>query len=94
MTKGTFWLSEKPDGGISIHIEDYGVECFGGMDCEMIYTLDPENLTLFTEKLSESHTGTFAQMLEEEFGISLDRQSISKWMDSRGIRYGSFFWTS
>ena len=94
MTKGTFWISEKPDGGTSIGIEDYDVEFFDGMDHEMIYTLDPANLKLFTEKLSETHTGTFEEMLMEEFGVHLDRHSISLWMESRGIKYDFFSWTS
>ena len=31
MKKGTFWLEEKPEGGVTIWIEDYEVEAFGGL---------------------------------------------------------------
>ena len=94
MEKGSFWIERKQDGRTSIGIEDYDVEYFGRMDHEMIYMLDAENLKLFTKKLSEKHSGTLEQMIEEEFGIHLDQKSISMWMESCGIKYEFFSWTS
>ena len=94
MTKGTFWINAGQDGRTSIGIEDYDVEMFDGMDYEMIYTLDAENLRKFAGKLAETHPGTLEQMIKAEFGIHLDQKSISMWMDENGIRYEFFSWMS
>lgn len=109
MVKGTFWIEERADGRVSIGIEDYDVEFFGGMDHEMIYTLDTENLRLFIEKLSETsgkqpgrvrpvfrkkNISSLKQLIEDEFGPHLDKKSISLWMDMKGIEYEFFSWTS
>ena len=94
MIKGTFWINNAQDGRTSIGIEDYDVEMFDGMDYEMIYTLDVENLRKFAGKLAETHQGPLEQMIREEFGSHLDRQSISLWMEERGIRYEFFSWLS
>ncbi len=94
MIKGTFWIEKSPDGKTSIGVEDYDVEVFGGMDHEMICMLDEKNLELLTKILSETHDGTLKEMIEEEFGIHLDKKSLSLWMDSKGIEYEYFTWTS
>lgn len=52
MVKGTFWLEPKPNGDITIGIEDYDVEFFDGGDHEMMWTLGPENTTKLTDILS------------------------------------------
>ena len=53
MKKGTFWLNGNKKGGVSIGIEDYEVEAFGGCDYEWIYTFDTANtLKLITMRWS------------------------------------------
>ena len=56
MTKGTFWLERKPDGGVEIGIEDYDVEAFGGCDYEWIYTLDRVNKEKLIATLRKSQS--------------------------------------
>lgn len=94
MTKGTFWLEEKPNGGVSIGIEDYDVEAFGGADYEWIYTLDSGNIVRLTAVLAKTHTGSLEQMIAAEFGIHLDKKSMKQWFDDNGIEYEFFSWIS
>lgn len=94
MEKGTFWLESKPNGDITIGIEDYDAEFFDGGDHEMMWTLDPENTKKLTDILSRTHKGSLVQMIEKEFGIHLDQKSLSKWLDENDIEYKYFFWTS
>ncbi len=92
MIKGTFWLEEKPDGGVSIGIEDYEVEMFGGGDYEWIYTLDRENRKKMEEILSKTYSGTFEEMIEEEFGIHLDKKILRFWLKDNGIEFEFYSW--
>ena len=55
MIKGTFWLEEKSDGGVTIWIEDYEVEAFDGADYEWCYSLDKANTDKLTDILSLSY---------------------------------------
>ena len=75
MIKGTFWLEEKPEGGVTIWIEDYNVESFGGADYEWCYSFDTANTAKLTNILSQSNNGSLKQMIENEFGIHLDKKS-------------------
>ena len=94
MVKGTFWLEPRPNGDITIGIEDYDVEFFGGGDHEMTWTLDPENKKKLTDILSRTHNGSLEHMIEEEFGIHLDKKSLREWLDENNIEYNYFSWTS
>ena len=90
MTKGTFWLEEKEDGSVSIGIEDYDVEAFGGRDYEWIYTLDRKNRKKMTGILSQTQEGTLREMIAEEFGIHLDKKSMTQWFEENKIKYEFF----
>lgn len=104
MTKGTFWLERNAGGGVSIGIEDYGVEAFGGADYEWIYTFDGANTEKLIATLSKAQgingfkrflapdKGTLESMIEEEFGIHLDKKSMKLWLDSNGIAYDFNSW--
>ena len=92
MIKGTFWLEEKSDGGVTIWIEDYEVEAFGGADYEWCYSLDKANAEKLTDILSQSNCGSLGQMIEEEFGIHLDKKSMKQWLDDNGVEYEFFSW--
>ncbi len=94
MTKGTFWIEEKPGRKTSIGITDYDVEFMDGADYEWIYTLDAENLKLLAAKLEQTHSGTLRDMIEAEFGIHLDKKSLRLWLDENGIEYEFFSWVS
>jgi thiamine monophosphate kinase len=93
MTKGEFRITEQADGKTSIGIEDYDVEYFGGCDHEMIYTLDPENLQKFMRALKCSRESLY-QVIEEEFGVHLDKKNFGKWLQENEIKYDYFCWTS
>ena len=92
MIKGTFWLEEKSDGGVTIWIEDYKVEAFDGADYEWCYSLDAANRRKLTDILSRSNSGSLEQLIAAEFGIHLDRQSPKLWLDKNGIEYEFFSW--
>ena len=92
MIKGTFWLEEKPEGGVTIWIEDYEVEALGGADYEWCYSLNPENTRKLTDILSMSNSGSLAQMIEAAFGIHLDKVSVKMWLDANGVEYEFFSW--
>ena len=92
MIKGTFWLEEKPEGGVTIWIEDYEVESFGGADYEWCYSFDPANTAKLTNILSQSNSGSLKQMIETEFGIHLDKKSAKLWLDENGVEYEFFSW--
>lgn len=94
MTKGTFWIEEKPDGGVSIGVEDYDVEMFCGGDYEWIYTLDRENRKKMEDILSQLYSGTFEEMIEEEFGIHLDKKIMRLWLNENGIEFDFYSWLS
>ena len=94
MDKGTFWLESKANGEITIGIEDYGVGVFGGGDHEMMWTLDPENTKKLADILSRTNNGSLENMIEKEFGIHLDKKSLSRWLDENGIHCKFFTWTS
>ena len=90
MALGEFWIEDRPDGGARIGYEDYG----GGRDYEANYILDRENLDLLTRKLSANHAGTLRQMMEQEFGVCLEKKSFQMWLDANGIKYELFVWIS
>lgn len=92
MIKGTFWLEEKKVGGVTIWIEDYEVEAFGGADYEWCYSLDQENTAKLTDILSRTNTGSLEQMIAEEFGVHLDKKSAKQWLDDNGVEYEFFSW--
>lgn len=92
MIKGIFWLEEKPDGGASIGIEDYEVEMFCGGSYEWIYTLDRENRKKMEDVLSQTCSGTFKEMIEEEFGIHLDKKIMRLWLQQNGIEFEFNSW--
>ena len=92
MIKGTFWLEEKSDGGVTIWIEDYEVEAFDGADYEWWYSLDKPNTDKFTDILSRSNSGSLEHMIEAEFGIHLDKKSAKQWLDDNGVEYEFFSW--
>ena len=92
MIKGTFWLEEKSDGGVTIWIEDYEVEAFDGADYEWCYSLDKANTDKLTDILSLSNSGSLEQMIEAEFGIHLDKKSMKQWLDDNGVNYEFFSW--
>ena len=92
MKKGTFWLEEKPEGGVTIWIEDYEVESFGGADYEWCYSLDEANTKKLTDILSQTNSGSLEEMIEAEFGISLDKVSVKQWLDDNGVEYEFFSW--
>ena len=92
MIKGTFWLEEKPEGGVTIWIEDYEVESFEGADYEWCYSLDAANTMKLTNILSRSNSGSLEQMIEAEFGIHLDKKSAKQWLDENGVEYEFFSW--
>jgi hypothetical protein len=94
MTKGTFWLEERPGGGVTIGIEDYNVESLGGSDYEWSYTLDCRNRIKMTRILSMSQAGSLEQMIAAEFGRHLDKKSIRLWLNANGIEYEFFSWVS
>ena len=92
MIKGTFWLEEKSDGGVTIWIEDYEVEAFDGADYEWCYSLDKPNTDKFTDILSRSNSGSLQHMIEAEFGIHLDKKSAKQWLADNGVEYEFFSW--
>ena len=92
MIKGTFWLEEKSDGGVTIWIEDYEVEAFDGADYEWCYSLNKANTEKLTDILSQSNSGSLEQMIEAEFGIHLDKKSAKQWLDDNGVEYEFFSW--
>ena len=83
---------EKPEGGVTIWIEDYDVESFGGADYEWCYSFDPANTRKLTDILSRSNRGSLKQMIEAEFGIHLDKKSAKLWLDENGVEYEFFSW--
>ena len=91
-TLGTFWIETQEDGNISIGVEDYDVEFFGGGDHEMIYTLDPENISKMESLLSKTWKTNLEEMITEEFGIHL--AGFGKWLDENDIKYKYFTWTT
>ena len=94
MEKGTFWIESEPNGDITIGIEDYDVEFFDGGDYEMMWTLDPESIRKLTDILARTQTGTLEDMMKKEFGIHLEKKSLSKWLDENDIEYKYSCWTS
>ncbi|MBQ3369780.1 MAG: hypothetical protein IJG48_02040 [Mogibacterium sp.] len=92
MKKGTFWLNENKNGGVSIGIEDYEVEAFGGCDYEWIYTFDTANTLKLIATLSANNSGSLEQMITEEFGIHLDKKSMKMWLDQNDIKYEFNSW--
>lgn len=92
MIKGTFWLEKKSDGGVTIWIEDYDVEAFGGADYEWCYSINQENTAKVTDILSQSNNDSLEKMIESEFGIHLDKKSIMQWLDENGVEYEFFSW--
>lgn len=94
MALGTFWLSRNIDGTATLGVEDYDVGFFDGADYEMTYKMDAENLKKFEAILSQTHEGTLEEMIEEEFGIHLNKKNIREWFEDNGIEFEYFSWMS
>jgi len=77
MIKGTFWLEEKPDGGVQIWIEDYEVESFGGADKEERMSVGA-NIRRLRESIKlEGGKDLTQEKLAERLGVSF--QAVSSW---------------
>ena len=94
MEKGTMRYTEAEDGTVWFGYEDYDVECFGGGDYEVTYTLDKENAEKMTRILSEHYTGTLKEMILQHFGIHMDQDSAYSWMEQHGIVFDLYTWSS
>jgi len=94
MDKGAMFYSDHQDGGITLGYEDMDVECFGGMDYEATYMLDPENADKLRAILSESHSGSLKEMIIEAFGLYLDKVALSSWFKEHDIEYNLNIWIS
>ena len=92
MIKGTFWLEEKPEGGVTIWIEDYEVESFGGADYEWCYSFYPANRRKFTAIRSRANSGSLKQRIEARCGIHLDKKSAKLSLDENGVKYEFGSW--
>ena len=89
---GSFKINRQEDGTIKITQEDYDVECFDGMCVEVTYTLNSANAQKLFEILRQRHQGTLEDMMVEEFGIALEKQSFSAFCGEREIEYETFTW--
>ena len=94
MTKGEAIIRDS-EASLFVSYEDYDVECFGGSDYEVIYTLDQANRRKLWKALkAENLGGTLEEMILEYFGECLDKDSFSKYCDERNIKYELFTWIS
>ena len=94
MEKGTISYTEAEDGTVWFGYEDYEVECFGGGDYEVTYTLDRENAEKMFNILSERYSGTLEEMIIQHFGVHMDQDSAYNWMNEHGIEFKLFTWIS
>ena len=94
MSLGNFWVERENSGKLRIGGEDYDVQWFGGGDHEMVYTFSPASAAELERVLGETQTGSLEQMIEAEFGRSLEKKRFSAWLEERGIEYDHFTWTS
>lgn len=44
------------------------------------------------EILSKTYSGTFEEMIEEEFGIHLDKKILRFWLKENGIEFDFYSW--
>jgi thiamine monophosphate kinase len=92
MEKGTLIFTDMGDRGVSFGYEDYEVECFGGGDYEVIYTLDRENAEKMTRILAEHYSGSLKEMILQHFGLHMDQDSAYNWMEEHGVVFKLFTW--
>jgi hypothetical protein len=59
----------------------------------VVNTLDPENMQKFMRTLKCSRE-SLDQVIEEEFGVHLDKKNFGKWLQENEIKYDYFCWTS
>ena len=84
---------ELEDGSITVSYEDYNVECFGGSDYEVIYTLSKENANKLKQILEEKNGKnkdkevSLKELIINRFGPNLKKESFSTFCDSNGIKY-------
>ena len=85
------------DSGNSLNVnyEDFDVECFGGSDYEVTYTIsEPDRQKLWDALKEEGLEGTLEQMILAHFGTHLDHGSFSDYCKKRNIKYDLFTWIS
>ena len=94
MTKG--YAIIKDDGAsLTVNYEDFDVECFGGSDYEVTYTLDKHNRQKLWKALKEEGLeGTLEQMILTHFGKYLDKDSFNSYCKDRKIIFDLFTWVS
>ena len=91
---GEFLLEDTENGGIRLSYEDYNVAAYSGADVEVIYTLNREGRAMLETALSRTCSGTLEEMLVQEFGPRLNKNSIYLWMQARKIPFEHFVWIS
>ena len=92
MTKGHAIIK---DAGtfLTVNYEDFDVECFGGCDYEVTYTLDQNNRQKLWKSLkAEGLEGTLEQMILAHFGTYLDKDSFSSYCKGQKITFDLFTW--
>jgi thiamine monophosphate kinase len=74
-----------------VNYEDFDVECFGGGDYEVTYTLDKDNRQKLYDALKdEGLQGCLEEMILSHFGEYLDKGSFCFYCDKRNIKYELF----
>lgn len=92
MSLGAFSYDEYKNGSCEISYEDFGE--YSGMDYEAIYKLDPMNRTLLEDTLKTECSGSLPEMLQEKFGVYLEKCSFASYLAEHGIKYVLFTWCS
>lgn len=86
MKKGCVYVSDS-ERRLELGYEDREVEAFGGMDYEVVYTLDAANRQKLRSALEEDGaSGPLEETIPAFFGIYLEKVPFSLYCLARGIR--------
>lgn len=92
-TSGLVFVENK-DKSVSLMVEDYNVESFGGMDYETTYTLSQENYKKLREVLNITNDQAAGPILREVLGDYFDTGKFKKICKENNIEYERFIWIS
>lgn len=84
------------DGDVlKVGYEDYGVDSFGGGDCEVTYTINKENrIKLYEALTAEGYSGNLSVKIKERFGLSLEKESFSDYCIKHEVEFDKHVWIS
>ena len=92
-TSGLIFV-ENPDKSVSLIVEDYKVESFGGMDCETTYTLSEENYKKLRKVLNIADDQAAGPILRQVLGDYFDTGKFKKICKENSIEFDLFIWIS